>query len=292
MNQWPSGGIEQAFVTSLQRRSPFPFLTDSSLMQRFAVEMPQQLGWTSCSDQLADPVDPLPPSGDDLKAPHKREHFSAALLQMMLCHCTMCRTPLYADDAHTECVSCLGKSHADTVLGGANSSHCESFCLASLRSRKAFISEKKKKEKKKSFLLWGGRKQLGRGFEQPVTSELTSAQCPHVSPSLQREHSSVLFTQHDQRSSAAVSNMISFCESDGEIDDSLSLVALVPRTPAQVHPGTGTSEVLLISQAERGGDWDSLPLDHPASSLQCASCYPARRWVQRKVCYWFPTDPH
>ncbi len=118
---------------------------------------------------------------------------------------------------------------------------------------KLSFQKKRKKKKKKSFLLWAGRKQLGRGFEQPVTSELTSAQCPHVSPSLQREHSSVLFTQHDQRSSAAASNMISFCESDGEIDDSLSLVALVPRTPAQVRPGTGTSEVLLISQAERGG---------------------------------------
>ncbi len=100
----------------------------------------------------------------------------------------------------------------------------QSFCLASLRSRKAFVSEKNKKTK--SFLLWGGRKQQGRGFEQPVTSELTSAQCPHVSPSLQREHSSVLFTQHDQRPSMAASDMISFCESDSEMDDSLSLVAL------------------------------------------------------------------
>ncbi len=69
------------------------------------------------------------------------------------------------------------------------------------------------------------KKQRGRGFEQPVTSELTSAQCPLASPSSQREHSPVLYTQHDQRPSAAASNMISFRVSDNELDDSFSLAA-------------------------------------------------------------------
>ncbi len=57
-------------------------------------------------------------------------------------------------------------------------------------------------------LLQMPKKQRGRGFEEPVTSKLTSAQCPHASPSLQREHSPVLFNQHDQRPSAAASDMI------------------------------------------------------------------------------------
>ncbi len=69
------------------------------------------------------------------------------------------------------------------------------------------------------------KKQWGRGFEQPVTSELTTAQCPRALPSPQREHSPVLFAQHDQCPSAAASDMISFGVSDNELDDSLSLTA-------------------------------------------------------------------
>ncbi len=37
--------------------------------------------------------------------------------------------------------------------------------------------------------------------------------------------------------------------------------------------------------------WISQQPDHPASSLKCASCHLAQHWVQRKVCYWFPTGP-
>ncbi len=50
-------------------------------------------------------------------------------------------TPLYADDTHAECVSYLGKTHADAPLSGTDYSHYESFSLASLRSRIAFFSE-------------------------------------------------------------------------------------------------------------------------------------------------------
>ncbi len=49
--------------------------------------------------------------------------------------------------------------------------------------------------------------------------KLTSAQCPRASPSPQREHSPILFTQHDQRPSAAASDMISFGASDDEMED-------------------------------------------------------------------------
>ncbi len=70
------------------------------------------------------------------------------------------------------------------------------------------------------------KKQRGRGFERPVTSEPTSTQCTRASPLPQREHLPVLFSQHDQCPSAAANNMISFGGSDGEMDDSLSLATL------------------------------------------------------------------
>ncbi len=69
-----------------------------------------------------------------------------------------------------------------------------------------------------------GKKQWGRGFEQPVTSELASAQYPCTSLS-QRGHSPVFFTQLDQRPSAPASDVISFSVSNNELDDSLSLAA-------------------------------------------------------------------
>ncbi len=43
--------------------------------------------------------------------------------------------------------------------------------------------------------------------------------------SITTEHSPILFTQHNQRPSAAASDMISFGVSDKELDDSLSLAA-------------------------------------------------------------------
>ncbi len=111
-------------------------------------------------------------------------------------------------------VSCLGKSHAGAALSGTDCTHCESFSLASsLRSWIDFFSESDSAPRALPFSSSQGpvrKKHQGRGFEQPVTSELTPAQCPRASPSPQREHSPVLFTQHDQRPSAAASDMISF----------------------------------------------------------------------------------
>ncbi len=83
---------------------------------------------------------PLQPSGVDPKSLTKRANFTA-LLQMPRRHCKMCRSPLHVDDTHAESVLCLGKSHADAALSGTDCSHCESFSLASLRSRIAFFSE-------------------------------------------------------------------------------------------------------------------------------------------------------
>ncbi len=91
------------------------------------------------------------------------------------------------------------------------------------------------------------KNQRGRGFEQPVTSELTPAQCLHASPSPQREHSPVLFTQHDQRPSEAASNMISFGMSDNKLDDSLSLAA----SDTEELSGSVADPALLPSSASR-----------------------------------------
>ncbi len=169
------------------------------------------------------------------------------MLQMPRHHCMTCRSPLHADEV---CVSCLGKYHADSALSGTDCSHCESFSLASLRSRIAFISESNAVPTTlRRFFLPGTceEKAAGRGFEQPVTSELTPAQYMHASPSPQREHSPVLFTQHDQRPSTAASNMISFGMSDNKLDDCLSLAA----SDTEELSGSVADPALLPSSASR-----------------------------------------
>ncbi len=57
-------------------------------------------------------------------------------------HCKTCRSPLHADETQAECVSCLGKSHADAALSGTDCFPLlRVFSLASLRSWIAFFSE-------------------------------------------------------------------------------------------------------------------------------------------------------
>ncbi len=112
-------------------------------------------------------------------------------------YCGSCRSPLHADDGHSECVSCLGKSHADAALTGSDCSHCESISLASLRSQIAFFSESDSTPRALPFSSSQGpvrKKQRGRGSKRPVESELTPAQIPRVSLSPHREVSPVLFS--------------------------------------------------------------------------------------------------
>ncbi len=144
-------------------------------------------------------------------------------------YCGSCRGDLHADDGHSECVSCLGKAHADAALAGSDCSHCESISLASLRTRIAFFSESDPAPRALPFSSSQGpvrKKQRGRGFQRLVESELTPAQIPRASFSPHRELSPVLFIQPDQRPSASVSDLVSFGGSDDELaDDSMSLVA-------------------------------------------------------------------
>ncbi len=144
-------------------------------------------------------------------------------------YCGSCRGDLHADDGHSECVSCLGKSHADAALAGSDCFHCESISLASLRTRIAFFSESDPAPRALPFSSSQGpvrKKQRGRGSQRLVESELTPAQIPRASFSPHREISPVLFVQPDQRPSASVSDLVSFGGSDDELaDDSMSLVA-------------------------------------------------------------------
>ncbi len=123
--------------------------------------------------------------------------------------CKTCRNSL-----HAECVSRLGKSHADAALSGAECSHCECFSLAPLRSRLAFFSEsdsapcaEKKLQADDLSSRWQGN------------SRRLNARVPRHHHR-RKEHSPVLFTQHDQRPST-VSDMILFGARDSEIDNSL-----------------------------------------------------------------------
>ncbi len=68
------------------------------------------------------------------------------------------------------------------------------------------------------------RKKQQAEDERPVTSELKSAQCPRASLSPQRERAFACplhFTMNQR--SFTVSDMISFCASDGEIDETFFL---------------------------------------------------------------------
>ncbi len=104
------------------------------------------------------------------------------------------RSPLHADDDHSECVSCLGKSHADAALAGSDCSHCESISLTSLRTRIAFFSESDPAPRALPFSSSQGpvrKKQRGRGSQRPVESKLTPAQIPRASLSPHRDFTEI-----------------------------------------------------------------------------------------------------
>ncbi len=135
---------------------------------------------------------------------------------------------------------CHAWGNPTLALSGTDCTHCESFSLASsLRSWIDFFSESDSAPRALPFSSSQGpvrKKQRGRGFEQTGTSEFTPAQCPRASPSPQREHSPVLFTQHDQRPTAAASDMISF-----GVSVSLSLLA----SDAEELSGSVTDPALI-----------------------------------------------
>ncbi len=223
-------------------------------------------------------------------------------------YCGSCRSPLHADDGHSECVSCLGKSHADAALAGSDCSHCKIISLASLRSRIAFFSESDPAPRALPFSSSQGpvrKKQRGRGSQRPVESELTSAQIPSASLSPHREVSPVLFSQADQRPSASASDLVSFGGSDNELaDDSMSLAAsdaeelsgsvtdpAPSRLPAPSAAKAGMDAELfrVLSKAveELGLEWS--PPEEPSRSRLDEWLLPGRRQApQQRPLPFFP----
>ncbi len=223
-------------------------------------------------------------------------------------YCGSCRSPLHADDGHSECVSCLGKSHADAALAGSDCSHCESISLASLRSQIAFFSESDPAPRALPFSSSQGpvrKKQRGRGSQRPVESELTPAQIPRASLSPHREVSPVLFSQPDQRPSASVSDLVSFGGSDDELaDDSMSLVASDAEelsgsvtdpapsglpAPSAAKAGMDAELFRVLSKAveELGLEWS--PPEEPSRSRLDEWFLPGRRQApQQRPSPFFP----
>lgn len=75
-----------------------------------------------------------------------------------------------------------------------------------------------------------------RRTEQEGCSKLTLAQCPRASLSPQRVDSPVLFIRDDQRPSSGSSRMVSFADSEGDCDDSMSLMQRTGQTPVTTLP--------------------------------------------------------
>ncbi len=223
-------------------------------------------------------------------------------------YCGSCRGDLHADDGHSECVSCLGKAHADAALAGSDCSHCESISLASLRTRIAFFSESDPAPRALPFSSSQGpvrKKQRGRGFQRLVESELTPAQIPRASFSPHRELSPVLFIQPDQRPSASVSDLVSFGGSDDELaDDSMSLVASDAEelwgsvtdpapsglpAPSAAKAGMDAELFRVLSKAveELGLEWS--PPEEPSRSRLDEWFLPGRRQApQQRPSPFFP----
>ncbi len=223
-------------------------------------------------------------------------------------YCGSCRGDLHADDGHSECVSCLGKAHADAALAGSDCSHCESISLASLRTRIAFFSESDPAPRALPFSSSQGpvrKKQRGRGFQRLVESELTPAQIPRASFSPHRELSPVLFIQPDQCPSASVSDLVSFGGSDDELaDDSMSLVASDAEelwgsvtdpapsglpAPSAAKAGMDAELFRVLSKAveELGLEWS--PPEEPSRSRLDEWFLPGRRQApQQRPSPFFP----
>ncbi len=221
------------------------------------------------------------------------------------------QVPLHADDGHSECVSCLGKSHADAALAGSDCSHCENISLASLHSRIAFFSESDSAPRALPFSSSQGpvrKKQRGRGSQRTAESELTSAQTPRASLLPHREVSPILFSQPDQRPSASASDLVSFGGSDEELnDDSMSLAALdaeelsgsvadpalLPSSaPSAAKAGLDAELLRVLSKAveELGLEWS--PLEEPSRSHLDEWFLPGRRQAPRQRSLPFFPEVH
>ncbi|KAL0183526.1 hypothetical protein M9458_019222, partial [Cirrhinus mrigala] len=226
--------------------------------------------------------------------------------------CRSCKAPLHATDGHGECVSCLGKSHAEAALNKTECPHCEDMSLASLRSRIAFFSERDSAPRALPFSSSQEpvkKKQRGRGSKRSELSELTSAQPPRASASPQREDSPVLFARPDLCPSAVASDLVSFGGSEDDMLDSMSLAASdaeelsgsvnnpAPLPSADTSgPRTGAGmdaelfRVLTRAVDELGLEWS--PPEEPSRSLLDEWFLPGRRQAPRQRASPFLPEVH
>ncbi len=134
---------------------------------------------------------------------------------MLFRHCKTCRNLLQADDTHTEVNPTLTLCSAGLIARRA------SVSVLPLRSRSAVFSESDSAPCALPFSFSQGsvRKNSGQMILAAGDKRAHVGSMPAcLAVIAEREHSSALFTQRDQRPST-VSDMISFGVSDGEIDD-------------------------------------------------------------------------
>ncbi|KAI2646366.1 Titin [Labeo rohita] len=214
--------------------------------------------------------------------------------------CHSCKAPFHAADGHGECVSCLGKSHAEAALNKTECPHCEDMSLASLRSRTAFFSERDSAPRALPFPSSqepAKKKQRGRGSKRSELSELTSAQPPRASPSPQRGGSPlrVIWSPFGGSEDDMLDSM-SLAASDaeelsGSVDDPAPLSSADtsgPRTGA----GMDAELVRVLTRAvdELGLEWS--PPEEPSRSLLYEWYLPGRRQAPRQRASPFFPEVH
>ncbi|KAI2646209.1 ORF V: Enzymatic polyprotein [Labeo rohita] len=190
--------------------------------------------------------------------------------------CRSCKASLHAADGHGECVSCLGKSHAEGAFNETECPHCEDMSLASLRSRIAFFSERDSAPRALPFPSSQEpvkKKQRGRGSKRCELSELTSPQPPRASPSPQREDSPVLFARPDLVSfggSEDAGQHVTGCFRRGGAVGSVNDPAPLPSADTsgpRIGTGMDTELFHVLTRAvdELGLEWS--PPEEPSHSL-------------------------
>ncbi len=182
-NQLPATASE---ISSLQRRTPF--FSDAGIRCRNASSIRIR---TSRSDQLADSVIPC-----CYPASIQRASLKEQISAQRCCKCCAVIVRRVGIPC-TLMTLTLSVYHAWGMLALQVFWSCLSALAISFLFR-----ERLRPSRPPVFFLPGicEKKTAGRRFERRVTSELTSAQCPRASPSPQRkrEHSPILFSQHDQ----------------------------------------------------------------------------------------------
>ncbi len=149
----PSGYISGHCAIGSQINSPSVTMIFSSLILRTWSRSPltrlaADRSWLACAFLLLPPALRVAFSTDTSSSPAairqaKIANFSLKE-QRRCCKCRAvfaARAALHADDGHSECVSCLGKLHAEAALTEMEFSHCVNMSIASLCARIAFFSE-------------------------------------------------------------------------------------------------------------------------------------------------------